>query len=670
MIRLSRLLTQLALKKPTRVVVFWGLMVVLALSVVGRIPLSTSNLDLLEPDAPETVRFLEFGKKFGSPNALFLMIWDGSPEARHAEIDRILPVISELDGVRNVIGKMAFSDDVLDLLGLEPYMDSDDDGMSLLVIQPKDLKTEIKYTAELVGAIRELMSSSSQLSWGLTGIPVYALDDQSIIAKDISKLSLFGLVGVGLLVLFGFRSFKPPLLAVLSLLVAILSTAGVIFLFPGRLTLLSASFASLLLGLGIDGGIHVIHLVENGLRRGMDKKDAIARALQQATPGVWTGTCTSAMVFSSLWWTDFLGFRELGFIGALGLLLSYFAMITLFPAFIVWVPFSVKNRPIRPVGFQKLAGSFKIVWLLLLVPGLIIWKGLPQFDPDYLKLQPEDSTAAMLERKLFESFELSSQFAGFMAVDSNGAEELTQRLQVLPQVKRVLSIRDFELLQESGFDFDIPSNIKRLLVSETGERAVYAYPEGNIWDSDTQEGFFEAMTEIDPEVTGMPIIGYLMLQKTHRALWVSGGLSSLFVVALVWLDFRNLKWTILALLPVLLTSLALPGLMSLFNMSLNPINILAIPVVIGIAVDDGVHFIHQLRLQQVNLGAALSITGKSILITSLTNLAAFGCLLFTSHRGLQSFVALLCIGVSFALIVSLLLLPQVVLAFQTKLRSS
>ncbi len=89
-------------------------------------------------------------------------------------------------------------------------------------------------------------------------------------------------------------------------------------------------------------------------------------------------------------------------------------------------------------------------------------------------------------------------------------------------------------------------------------------------------------------------------------------------------------------------------------------------VCLGIAVDDGVHFIHRFRSNQGSINHTMQQTGRSILITSLTNLAAFGSLLLTSHRGLQSFAALLCLGISFALLVSLTLLPYILTKSETQ----
>ena len=84
---------------------------------------------------------------------------------------------------------------------------------------------------------------------------------------------------------------------------------------------------------------------------------------------------------------------------------------------------------------------------------------------------------------------------------------------------------------------------------------------------------------------------------------------------------------------------------------------MALPVVLGIAVDDGVHIVHRFLEEAGDRVRTLAGTGRSVVLTSLTSLAAFGTLLLTSHRGLASFAAVLCLGIAASLVLSPLALP-------------
>ena len=127
------------------------------------------------------------------------------------------------------------------------------------------------------------------------------------------------------------------------------------------------------------------------------------------------------------------------------------------------------------------------------------------------------------------------------------------------------------------------------------------------------------------------------------------------------LDFRNLRDAMLALLPPLFGGLLMFGVMALGGVALNPANLIVLPLVLGIGVDDGVHVVHDFR-QQVAQGKEYrtsSSTMNSIILTSLTSMAGFGSMMLASHRGLSSVGLVLVIGVAACLFMSLVPLPAV-----------
>lgn len=668
MLKFLLFLSKVSLTHPKRTLGILFLLVLASGLLIPHIPLSTSNLDLINPEAPEVQQFMEFGQKFGSPNSIFLGIKGGTENELKKAADQLIPRLKALPGIKDVLGKLPLSEKTAEELGLETYIFSHDRSMILILIQPVDLKTEVSQAKVLIEDIHKTVILPTPMTWRLTGIPVYALSDQQIIKQDIQWLSFLALAGIALVFFLGFRSFFSPLIAVISLMTAIAITMGFIFFLPGRLTILSASFASLIIGLGIDFAIHIIHRFEYLFQQGRKKQDAIMQALLDSAPGMVTGALTTCLVFISLMFTGFLGFQELGLIGAMGLLLSLTVMMTGFPAALSILPLKV-FKPSLPVT-QKChlrLSIFGTVLACTLALSLFfgLAQGFPRFDSNYLNLQPRNSEAVALEKDIFAKFDLSTQFAAFTAHDAAQAENLIQKLQILPEVKQVASYCDYELLQADGYELNLTPEFKAGFVSKQGEYAVFAYPSGNIWDMKTQEVFYSKMQSLQEDVTGMPILGHFMLQKTRSALMISGCLSVFFIFLVVVLDFRSVKWTLLALLPVAATACVLPGLMSLFRLDFNPINIMAVPLILGISVDDGVHFVHRFRMCGHSIIQTMQQTGKSVLITSLTNLIAFGTLLLTSHRGMQSFALLLCLGITYALLVSLTVLPFLLSRFNT-----
>ena len=100
------------------------------------------------------------------------------------------------------------------------------------------------------------------------------------------------------------------------------------------------------------------------------------------------------------------------------------------------------------------------------------------------------------------------------------------------------------------------------------------------------------------------------------------------------------------------------GILGICNIDLNPANLIVLPLILGIGVDDGVHVIHDFRMQTGPYRTSPS-TINAIMLTSLTSMIGFGSMLVAAHRGLASLGLVLVIGVGSCLFVSLVTLPAI-----------
>jgi predicted RND superfamily exporter protein len=99
--------------------------------------------------------------------------------------------------------------------------------------------------------------------------------------------------------------------------------------------------------------------------------------------------------------------------------------------------------------------------------------------------------------------------------------------------------------------------------------------------------------------------------------------------------------------------------MRLAGLSFNFANLVAIPLILGVGIDNGVHVMHRVRLEgREGMSVVLRHTGRAILIASLTTMIGFGSLALASHRGLASLGVVLLLGVGSCLVASMLVLPN------------
>jgi predicted RND superfamily exporter protein len=210
---------------------------------------------------------------------------------------------------------------------------------------------------------------------------------------------------------------------------------------------------------------------------------------------------------------------------------------------------------------------------------------------------------------------------------------------------------------------DLPREIHRRYLTDDGHFLAYMQPVASVFDADYLDAYVAASKRVDREVTGFPVVFRRMSQRiTHgfRRAVIGGG----FLVMIVLLiDTRSLRDTALAALPLAMGVTWMLGAMRVLGLSYNFANLVAVPLIIGVGIDNGVHIIHRWKLEgDLGMHVILRRTVRAILIASLTTMVGFGSLALASHRGMAGLGLLLLLGVGACLVTSTLVLPNLLLA--------
>ena len=106
--------------------------------------------------------------------------------------------------------------------------------------------------------------------------------------------------------------------------------------------------------------------------------------------------------------------------------------------------------------------------------------------------------------------------------------------------------------------------------------------------------------------------------------------------------------------------------MATFGIDFNFVNIVVIPLLLGIGVDSGIHLVHRAEaLARTDSQEKLlsSTTARAVFYSALTTTVSFGTLALSSHRGVASLGTVLTIGMTLTVISNLVVLPALI-AFQ------
>ena len=99
------------------------------------------------------------------------------------------------------------------------------------------------------------------------------------------------------------------------------------------------------------------------------------------------------------------------------------------------------------------------------------------------------------------------------------------------------------------------------------------------------------------------------------------------------------------------------GTMVVLGITLNVANVIVLPLLLGMGVDNGLHVVGRFRETGSIAAVYRSSTPRAVLVSVLTTLLSFVALAFADHRGMASMGQLLAIAIGFILFATLIVLP-------------
>ncbi len=212
---------------------------------------------------------------------------------------------------------------------------------------------------------------------------------------------------------------------------------------------------------------------------------------------------------------------------------------------------------------------------------------------------------------------------------------------------------------------DLSVGLATRFVGPSGKQLLKVYSRADIWDMPATDRFIQEVRSVDPDATGNPMQIYEASRQMKGSYEHAAIYALLIVCAVVYLDFGSIWYTLLALVPLGLGMMQMFGVMGLAGIPLNAANMIVLPLMLGIGVDNGVHVVHDYRQQKRGAYRLSNSTANAVFINSLGNMVGFGSLMIASHQGLQSLGRVLTIGM-FCCLASALALPSLLTLFDRR----
>ncbi len=204
----------------------------------------------------------------------------------------------------------------------------------------------------------------------------------------------------------------------------------------------------------------------------------------------------------------------------------------------------------------------------------------------------------------------------------------------------------------------LPGDLVARWRAADGTRRVEVIPRDDLADPAALRAFVAEVRTVAPDATGEPVInvsaGEAVVTAFRRAL--AG--ASVATLLLLVIALRSVPDAARVMLPLLLAAAMTGAATVVFGIPFNYANVIAIPLLLGVGVDNGIHMVHRDRTGGVPPGGLLvTSTARAVLYASLTTIFSFGSLAFSDHPGTASMGRLLTIGMLAVLVCTLLVLP-------------
>jgi len=542
------------------------------------------------------------------------------------------------------------------------------------------------FSRRICGFIDDELSRATLRAEIFGGYAV-ARADQARIRGDFERASTWSILWIALYLVWVMRGLRLPMLVQLPAMLSIAWAIPFGSLCFGALPTVAVAAVAVLCGLGVDFAIHYAARYRHA-RLTLPHAEAVRLVQRTTVPELLIDMATTAVTFLAIGAGSAGGLRAFGLLLAFGLVGSVLVTIFALPillrfagnrrdpersfvaaaadrwmvtsrarpvawlmvglaivgvAFIatVGIPLSAQTETLRPANDPIAAARDSIEDQIgfSTVPVLVLW---PEADDASPLLHGLTELVAASDIRFFSGLESRDTTAGQAAVAKC-------REQAEGFVRRAKAELDRVGLEPAAFDTALQNLATRIAADEEPidktvldydgkpHRVITLWPQHRL-SLDAFEACHDRLEQaVGTDVTlhGGPSLLAAMEDMLARDLWRACLVAALLAVLMVTVWLRSLRDGLLALVPSAMGLVATLVVLQLSGISLSMISFVAVPFVLGIGVDEGVHLVGHFRHVQSGGQASTGATGVGIVRTSIGTVLGFSALLLAESPGLQ-----------------------------------
>ncbi|MDF1825878.1 MAG: MMPL family transporter [Verrucomicrobiales bacterium] len=639
----------------------------------------------------------EFRETFSEGDSIFVAIYDEklSTASGQERVRQLEAKLGSLDGVESVFSAVDFDFEVPD--SQRGILLSEDGNMAGLRLIVETFDDQGQKRSALIEEIKAIAAEESREGRrvAVTGLPVQKYEVGILVRRDQRVFAPLSLLVLGLVLLFVTRRLSGMLFPLLVSTITICWTLGIYSIVGNTLNMITSLLPPVIMTLSVATTIHIyldwLHEAE------MDNRKRILAAVKNLYRPCLFASLTTAIGFMSLLLSETPAVRLFGMFAALGVGISY-----LLGVFGIAVGLSFLKPPVtnpdespdhaadahRVLDF--IAGltvnhPVKII-LVALILGVVGVFGMKRIetDTDLLNFLGEKHSLVKDTRFIDEHLAGISRIELFLK-KSDG--EAIGNLDALIDFEDAIDEAE-HVRQSFGFSKLVPEEVVGMIGGAVSLGDVADQIDSNAYLGEgldrtritvftdsigTLEGtaLIHTIREIAADKLGdtfeLGLVGgfYRVIEDSNQL--VASQLKSfllaiLLILIAIGIVFRSLTYTFLAFIPNFVPLLLTAAVMGFTGIAMSTGTAMIASVVIGIAVDDTIHYLSAYR-KAGHTGRAAAIrkttrsTGFVLLATTMALSAGFWVAIFGSFQPTIFFALLAGMTMWFALACDLLALP-------------
>ncbi len=616
-------------------------------------------------------------------------------------------------------------------LYLNTYLSEDSGYAAILCELENQSEGDHAYQRKITDQITALLEKSEyeNFRFYVTGSPILAASYYDLTEENSILFSTLAGILIIIILILSFHQIK----AVIAPFVVVVFTDLLLFGFLGAmdipLTIMTSMIPSLMLGIGIATTVHVISEYQIHLNRREGNNTSIIESVRLVGfPCLFT-SITTGIGFGSLSTSSMAALRDFGLTIGLGTLTVFFSTFTVLIVFLTLFgkrtekkfkkSYAVKSHRIREFILQKIA-SLSINYYKQILVFFIIFTGILIYGAS--KIEVNTSWLDMLgdKVKMAQDVKLIDKTMG-----STGSFEIVLDSKKPDGIKTEKFLKTLEKIQEYAdsqeyivnksfsvvdiikdvscsmnnnnkkfyklpatddriaqylllYEFSGGKELEKLVGADLSSARLTTYVKAA--DSKVSMQYYDDLnsyiSSILPESYEYKITGHshmdvssanLMTETMTRSL----SLASIVICLVMIIVFRSFKIGLISMVPNLFPVLFALGFLGLSGIWLSNITATVGCIVIGLAVDDTIHFISRYRMEferirnyKKALEATMSGVGHALFITTAILVIGFGVFMVSQmnafiHAGLLNSICLF-----MALVADFFLAPALIMVFK------